>query len=150
MRRLILSVAAVVGLSACGPLHRLSSDLISPTEAIISAATAAPRPVPGRFTIRVTSTGRQDGNIYLNSEADYRDQRNLTVAIRAPAIGELAARYGMEADAYLVGKRVVVQGLARRVRIDFTHNGQPTDKYYYQTHVDVFDADQLTILGTGD
>lgn len=149
MRRLILIVVCAVAVSSCATTDRPASDLISPAEAIISAATAAPQPVRGRFTMRVAATGRRDGNIYLNSETDYRDQRNLTITILPGAIDQLAARYGAEADVFLMGKRVVVDGQARRVHIDFTGNGQPTGKYYYQTHVVVSDADQISIVTTG-
>ena len=100
--------------------------------------------------MRVRAVGRRDGNIYLNSEQDYRDQRNLTVTIRPSAINALAERFGEQADRFLIGRRIVVDGEARRVRIDFTYNGQPTGKYYYQTHVDVREASQLSIASAAE
>ena len=36
--------------------------------------------------------------------------------------------------------------VSRRVRVDFTTNGRPTGKYYYQTHVQLGSAERLTVL----
>lgn len=138
---------AALALSGCasssGP--RASEAWLDPVEAIQAAATAAPEGVPGTFDMVVRATGRQDGNIYLNSETDYRDQRNLTIAIPAKPARQLRERFGEEADRALIGKRIMVDGVARRVRIGFTYNGRPTDKYYYQTHVRLDDAAQLAV-----
>lgn len=144
--RLLMLAASVVVTSSCATIENADrSGLITPFEAIQSAAAAAPSSVRGRFVIRVQGVGRQDGNVYLNSEIDYRDQRNLTIAILPSAIGPLAQQYGSEADVFLLGKRIVVTGEARRTRILFTEDGRPTGKYYYQTHVRVGDADQVSV-----
>lgn len=149
--RLLMIVVGAVVMSSCATTDdRSPANLISPAEAIQSAATAAPQPVRGRFAMRVRAVGRRDGNIYLNSEDDYRDQRNLTVTIRPSAINPLAERFGDQADRFLIGKLIVVDGEARRVHIDFTENGRPTGKYYYQTHVDVRNADQLSIAAASE
>ncbi len=149
-RPLLIAVAAAA-ISSCATIDGVGrSNLISPSEAIQSAAAAAPRSVQGQFALRVTGVGRQDGNIYLNSETDYRDQRNLTIAILPSAIEPLAQRYGSDADVFLIGKRIVVTGAARRTQIDFTDNGRPTGKYYYQTHVRVGDADQISVVTGND
>ena len=95
------------------------------------------------FTLRVRATGRAGGILYLNSEADYRDQRALTIAVLPSAQAALRVRYGPEPDAYLRGRAIRVRGRARRVRSNFMDDGQPTGKYYYQTHVRVTDADQI-------
>jgi hypothetical protein len=150
IRLLMIAVGAVVVSSCATTQGHSPANLIDPAEAIQSAATAAPQAVRGRFAMRVQAVGRRDGNIYLNSEEDYRDQRNLTVTIRPSAINALAERFGDQADRFLIGKRIVVDGEARRVQIDFTYNGQPTGKYYYQTHVDVREANQLSIASTAD
>lgn len=147
--RVFIAAACAVVLSACATVEG-PTELIGPMEAIQSAAAAAPRAVRGRFAMRVEAVGRRDGNIYLNSEDDYRDQRSLTVTIRPSAIGPLADRFGDEADRYLIGKRIVVDGEARRVHIDFTSDGRPTGKFYYQTHVDVVNADQVSIISASE
>ncbi|WGM32476.1 hypothetical protein [Brevundimonas sp. NIBR11] len=135
----ILASIAVLGLSGC---VTPPSDAM---HAIFAAAEAAPDVVPGVYVIQIQGTGRRDGRLYLNSEADYRDQRNLTIAISPSAFAGLEARFGPAPETRLTGRRIAVTGSAMRVRIDFTGNGQPTGKYYFQTHVVVNDADQIAL-----
>ncbi|NBB93733.1 MAG: hypothetical protein GVY32_11255 [Gammaproteobacteria bacterium] len=118
---------------------------ITPQQAVMSAAEAAPAGVDGTFAMTVQATGTQNGRIYLNSERDYRDQRNLTVALSPRAAAQLAQRLREPPSAGLRGEDILVRGTARRTTIYFYANGRMTDKYYYQTHVDVTDADQVTI-----
>jgi len=122
--------------------------VIEPTEAIIAAAEAAMsrRSVPGVFEIRVRATGRQDGLLYLNSELDYRDQRSLTVAITPMAERALKDRFGPDLESALMGKRIQVTGAAQRVTIWFYCDGKRTEKYYFQTHVPVSNAEQIKVV----
>ncbi len=118
---------------------------ISPREAVMLAADAAPDTVSGTFALKVQSTGRERGVVYLNSELDYRDQRNLTVALSPQVVRQLQDRLGTDPAAYLKDKNILVRGAAMRVRIDFSFNQVKTGKYYYQTHVRVMDADQISV-----
>jgi hypothetical protein len=104
--------------------------------------------VPGAFALHVQAAGRANGNVYLNSELDYRDQRNLSIALQPLAIADLEKRFGQPPDQFFIGKDIVVGGAARRVKIFFVADGSPTDKYYYQTHVVVYDANQIRIANT--
>ena len=140
----LLAALLVTGCVSSGP----SSDQarwLQPAQAIQLAADAAPRGAAGTFSMQVNAIGHQDGATYLNSEADYRDQRNLTVALSPAAARDLELRLGEPLAVALQRKRILVQGEARRVRIDFTTAGQPTGKYYYQTHVRVTDAARIQL-----
>ena len=141
---LVLSLAAGC---ASVPASTDAASSITPERAVLLAATAAPAGYGGVFAVRVQAVGTQNGNIYLNSEADYRDQRNLSVAITPSAAKELTARLGAPPNVALYGKRILVKGLASRVTIYFIADGKPTDKYYYQTHVHVSDANQIQLVG---
>ena len=55
----------------------------------IIAADKAPDRVPGVFVLNVQASGRSNGDLYLNSETDYRDQRNLSIRILPKAQDEL-------------------------------------------------------------
>jgi len=123
----------------------LAAVLAGPAQAVFLAATAAPEMVTGAFALQVRAAGRAEDNVYLNSELDYRDQRNLSIAITPLAKLDLEKRYGQPPDQFFIGKDIVVHGAARRMKIIFLADGQPTDKYYYQTHVVVYDASQITI-----
>lgn len=148
MKSFLISAAACAVLGGCasvGPCHRPAAGIIAPAEAIQLAAASAPGGVPGIFELQVQATGRQDGNLYLNSETDYRDQRNLSIALSPAAIRTLAAQLGQDPAVALQGKRLRVMGKAVRVPIHFVSNGRTTDKYYYQTHVNVNDAAQIQV-----
>lgn len=131
------------------PPRTTSTRTLAPFEAVLAAAEAATtshRFVPGRFAFPVRATGRQDGRLYLNSELDYRDQRNLTIAVEPQAEPALRERLGGDPATLLVGRRIEVAGAAQRVTIWFWANGKRSDKYYFQTHVRVYRAEQLTVL----
>ena len=141
-----LSLIAFGALSlAAAPVQQPAP--MAPRGAIVAAADAAPRGVPGIFAMRVAATGRVGPRIYLNSERDYRDQRNLSIEISPWAAQQLAHRFGGAPETRLRGRDIEVRGQARRVRIGFFDNfHRPTGLYYYQTHVVVTDADQIRIL----
>lgn len=145
---MIIVSAALVGCSTTQPASpnlAPSSEWITPEEAVIAAARAAPRGVPGTFAMRVLGTGTDGDRFFLNSEEDYRDQRNLTVAMSGQAAGQLAERLGTDPLVGLMNREILVRGSAVRTRIYFFANGHMTDKYYYQTHVNVDDASQVTV-----
>ena len=127
---------------------------IAPAEAVQLAAAAAPdHGIKGTFLIAVKATGvdKRRNEILLNSELDYRDQRNLTVDIAQTAIAELEAKFGKNLRTYFVGKQILVTGTARRVTIyfgkpQFSAVGKLRSKYYFQTHVAVVSADQIALV----
>lgn len=141
MRLRHLLIPSVLALSACTTLQ-LSEDL-SPIEAIVAAQD---KPTGGVFRLRVKATGAQDGWTYLNSESDYRDQRNLSIELTSGAHRELMRKFGEDPATYLKGKLIRVRGIAQRVTINISYQGIPTGKYYYQTHVRVSDASQISVV----
>lgn len=149
-KRLLVSLTlALLAGCASTPTSPRAADpetaWISPRQAVFMAADAAPGGVDGTFAMHVQATGTQGGMTYLNSELDYRDPRNLTVAVTPQAAAQLAQRLGGPALAALKGRDILVRGAARRTKIWFFANGRVTDKYYYQTHVNVTDAEQITL-----
>jgi hypothetical protein len=118
----------------------------TPEQAVMMAASSAPRTVPGIFTLQVKASGKDNKRVYLNSELDYRDQRNLTISIDPRTAKVLAAKYGAPPEDYFKGKTIEVRGAARRVTIGFFENRRPTGLYYYQTHVTVGHAGQIQLV----
>lgn len=118
---------------------------LTPVEAVIAAAGASGAGVRGVFAMQVRRAEQVGPRYFLNSEADYRDQRTLSVAIQPWVLPELRARFGGGLRRAFLGKDVRVFGYARRERIDFTINGHRTGKYYFQTHVAVTDARQIEV-----
>lgn len=142
---LAASLVAVTLLA--GPADGRSLRL-TPEQAVMNAAAVAPQGVTGVFEMPVRATGRQDGRIYLNSERDYRDQRNLSVEIVPAVAAQLTLRFGQSPDTYLHRRVIAVRGTARRVRIDFLDpSRRPTGAYYYQTQLRLMRASDLTVAG---
>ncbi|MGY0611152.1 MULTISPECIES: hypothetical protein [unclassified Luteimonas] len=118
---------------------------VSPMLAVLTAAEAADEGVPGMFALTVAATGStESGSVYLNSEEDYRDQRNLTIRFSTAAAGAWRTLHREDPQA-LKGRHVTVIGYVYRKRIDFTAAGLPTGKFYYQTHLMVHEASQVMV-----
>lgn len=106
----------------------------------------APNGVKGTFKLPIKASGAQGKVVYLNTELDYRDRRNITVALHPKLIGVFSETYGSAPDAYLINKTIEVTGEAKRAKIRFFSKGKPTDKYYFQTHIRVHSLNQINIL----
>ncbi len=119
---------------------------MSSREAIAAAADDPARGVNGLFALTVKAVGEQDGDVFLSSEFDYRDPRNLTIVLTRTAQDELRRRVGQSFAEGFIGRSIFVRGVARRVRIDFfDSSNRPSGKYYFQTHVRVLSAEQIRI-----
>lgn len=154
-RKFLASLLCLAALGGCATTPRDVAALpdggayTTPEQAVMLAADAAPDGVPGTFAMVVRATGAQPGRYYLNSQPDYRDQRNLTVVLSPRAHAQLATRLGGDPLTALEGQAIVVRGEAMRVRINFLENGRATGAYYYQTHVRVTDAAQVSLATDG-
>lgn len=112
----------------------------------MKAAAAYPRVVLGVFEFRIRRVEQVGPNFFLNSEEDYRDQRNLSIRIQPPALRSLRDRFGNDLRHALLGHNARVIGPAVRTRIDFVDDfGRKSGKYYYQTHVLVNDGRQIEL-----
>lgn len=114
---------------------------------IRNAAESAPKGVKGEYLLSIKGTGKQGPVVYLNTELDYRDQRNVTVALHPNIIPQLKSQYGVTPEAFFTGKTILVKGHAQRVRIDFLDATQkPSEKYYFQTHIRISNIAQIEII----
>lgn len=147
MCKRVAGVVLGVALAGCGMLPKQQASWIDAAMAVQLAAAAGPgRGVDGVFALNVRSTGEDNGRLFLGSQPDYRDPRNLSVALDPQAWLALAGQLQADPETVLKDKRILVRGTARMVRIDFTDaQGQPSGKYYYQTHVLVSDAAQIQL-----
>jgi hypothetical protein len=151
MRVLILALA--LGLAGCGggshlPTANSAAEIqySNPLEIIQKAAEAAPKAVDGQYTLKIKAVGSSGSLVFLNTEQDYRDQRCVSIALHPEVVKQLTAKYGMSPEQYFIDKSVTVNGRAQRMKIDFISYGQPTGKYYYQTHIFVRELSQLEVI----
>jgi len=145
--RSLIAVTLLAFLSGCATTPQVpcgTTQGICPMQAIERAAAAAPYGAPGRYTLVVRSIGQSNGLIYLDSQNDYRDQRNVAVVLYPRAQAQLRARLSGSLERALEGRRIVVMGSARRVKILFVDSHHHySGKYYYQTHIAVTEGDQV-------
>jgi hypothetical protein len=144
--KLSLCLLAFWAVSAHGEVPP-DTGLIQPRTAVEKAAAAAPAGVFGTFDVHVLSTGNENGKVFLNSESDYRDQRDLTVELVPSVAHDLEKIYGAPPETFFRDKHIAVTGQALRVTVwFFDSDGHQSDKYYYQTHVLVATPNQIRIL----
>lgn len=139
-------LALVVLLSGCAT----TSNSLVDTDAmrlIEKAAEVAPESVSGEFVFTVQAAGKQRDIVYLNTQLDYRDGRNITIALSPFVADYLKTEFGSTPQEYLLNKRVKVKGEAKQIKIWFFSNGRRTDKYYFQTHIRVSSPEQIEVLG---
>jgi hypothetical protein len=113
----------------------------------MKAAAAYPRMVFGVFEFRVRRAEQVGPNFFLNSEQDYRDQRDLCIRILPSAERLLRDRFGRDLRTTLLGHDIRVIGPAVRTRVDFVDDfGRASGKYYYQTQVPVIDSREIEVV----
>lgn len=118
--------------------------LLSPADAV-AAAKKPPHRLTGVFEFQVKGGGQQNERIYLNSEADYRDPACLTIAIPPSLASALRKKFGDRPVQTLKGRRIQVLGTAERVTVWFYRDGRRTSDFYYQTHVNLADVDDIAV-----
>lgn len=146
-----MKLAAVVMLallSGCAAMQGSAerTHQASTMDIIAAAAAAAPEGVVGEYQLSIQAAGTDGRAVYLNTELDYRDQRNITIAMSPAVAAALAGADAASAQQYFVGKKLLVKGQARRMKIDFMSQGKPTGLYYYQTHIRVKNPEQIKLL----
>lgn len=117
---------------------------LTPYDAIWRAAENPKRGVTGTFKMTVRAHGAQSGVVYLNSEKDYRDPRNLSLDILPASQVGMVEKFGKPSA--LVGKTIAITGAAKRTKIWFFSEGRRTQKYYYQTHIAITSPEQVNIV----
>ena len=83
--------------------------------------------------------------LYLHSQMDGRDPRNLTVVIEPEAVAGLRDKFGDSPQVVLKGRDIWVKGTAQRVQTETTDFLKPTGTTNYQTQIKVTDPDQISI-----
>lgn len=150
MRFVILVLVLILAGCSVTANHPTSDKFVSTSdtmEIIRKAAASAPEGVKGDYVLSIKAAGKQGPVVYLNTELDYRDQRNVTVALHPNVVRQLEAQHGVTAEEFFIGKQIRVNGDAQRVRIDFINaQRKPSDKYYFQTHIRISNSTQIEVV----
>jgi hypothetical protein len=133
------------GLAAFSAQASVPVVAIAPAQAIELAVKAGPAGARGQFEMRVAATGKSHGHVFLNSEPDYRDPRNLSIDIAPWIMRKIEKHFGAPPESFFQGKRIVVSGTVRRVPISILDNSGRAKQLYFQTHVNVLQASQIKV-----
>ncbi|WP_133405392.1 hypothetical protein [Parashewanella tropica] len=146
MRFAVLAMCLFLGACGSTPNLAVNSDTKSIMNLIALAEQSAPQGVKGTFKLPIKATGMQSERVYLNTQDDYRDRRNISVAITPMLAFELDEKYGSAPDKFFLNKTVEVTGEVKRVKIYFLSKGKMTDKYYFQTQIKISSLDQIKVI----
>jgi hypothetical protein len=146
LRQIAVGTASLLLASCAAHASHVTQLRLTPAQAVINAA-EMPAGVSGVFERVVRSTGREGGNLFLNSELDYRDPRNLTIVVSPPVEQALENRLGAPVESAVARRTIAVRGTARKIKVVFMSDGRPSGKYYFQTHLTVGSARDLTVEG---
>ena len=144
--RKVISTIVILSFFTVGCSHKKSASYISPMSAIEKSAELAPASVDGVFEMTIKSADCKQGMEFLYSEVDSLDQRNLIVALRPNAVKELKNKFGINPEHYFIGKKILVNGEAKRTKEWVLYKNKNIKKYFYQTKIFVRSADQVTVL----
>src|SRR4051794_1183846 len=95
-----LSLAAAADVASAAPV---TTGTILPAEAVKAAAADSSFGKRGSFAMLVRATGKSHGHVYLNSEVDYRNPRNLSINIGIQTVKQLARQLGSPPDEFYKG-----------------------------------------------
>jgi len=146
MRNSLVAGFALLSVSCASPVIDRFPLRITPEQAVMNAAQSKDG-IAGVFEMVVRGSGRENGRLYLNSQADYRDPRSLTIVVSPKVERELADRLKAPLIDAISTKTIAVRGTARTTKIWFYADGRRTNKFYFQTHVDLQSSRDLTIAG---
>jgi len=153
MRKLVAVMMLSLSVACSSVQAEDSGNSITPAEAIARANNDPQYGVRGQFLMEVKAIGRSEGYSYLNSEVDYRDQRCLTIAMPDDVAEKLERKFGIPIKD-LKGRKILIMGVAKRVRILFVPEGESINRftsrreigkmqYYYQTQIRVSSPTQI-------
>lgn len=138
---------AVFFLSACSTPNVSKNVYFTNVMDIIALSEGnTPDGLKGTFQLPIKASGTQHRTTYLNTELDYRDRRNISVSLHPKVIRDFIAKFGAHPESYFINKTILVTGEAKRVKIYFVSNGKLTEKYYFQTHIQVDSLSQIKVV----
>lgn len=147
---ILLGLATGCGAQAAPPqaaAAKESSSVYSPREAI-AAASRDETGASGVFEFKVASIGggAKGRAVFLNSEEDYRDPKNLTVMVRPAAVKAIEAKLGKPLDKAFNGKRVRVTGTAQKAKINlYDADNKRTGETETQVRITVTEAASIVV-----
>ena len=139
---ILISIWATPGIAS----GNIGSQVFSPAEAI-ELAKKERLGVLGTYQFQVKGANVVNGVLFLNSEDNYRDPKNLTVRCDETATRMLTLRFSGSPAMFLKGKCIQAVGRPIRVPVALVVDGEVSNRGYYQTHIRISNPEMLTMCG---
>lgn len=132
------AIHLLVALAVSAPAAAAPLVPRSPAEAIAAADRGTRNGVSGRYEMIVAAGSRNDMAVFLNSLPDYRAPGNVTFSLSHAVAAKLATRFRVPPETYLLGRRVVVDGVIVKSAIWNSFSGRPHsfNRYGYTVRVE--------------
>lgn len=137
MLRIAGIVAAAVILT--GAAVPLDTPPVEPAAAIALADSAPRGEALGVFRMRVAAVGKSRKVTFLNSNADYRSEGNVTFSLSEASARALTTKAGVSTAQALVGHTVTVAGrIEKRQIVNVSADGRMTrhNRWGYSVRID--------------
>ena len=147
-----LYLIIVVFVSGCSSLSKKETNTMDLIEEVSLVAQKAnlvnqkDKGVEGEFVFIIKAAGQQRNRVFLNTQLDYRDRRNITLALSKKVSKYIKKAHSQSPLDFFINKQVLVKGIANRVKIWFFSKGIRTEKYYYQIHININDPEQIKVI----
>ncbi|MCF2859514.1 hypothetical protein L1286_18675 [Pseudoalteromonas sp. SMS1] len=102
--------------------------------------------VHGTFELKIAGSLRHRGGVFLNTMMDYKSEKNVTIFLTEKFIHKFKKKTGIPPEIYFLGKRIIVKGKAKRVKYTVYEYGKETDKFYFQTQINLNALNQFEEL----
>lgn len=147
-KRTLFSLLAIVSsltFSACSVKFNSTQVInnLTARDAIELSEAAAPEGVPGYYSLLIKAHGKQRDTLYLNTQLDYRDRRNVSLVFSKHIQQAFLKETGQPIEHALLNQSVLINGHAQREKIWFYKAGMRSEKYYFQTHIRINDLSQI-------
>ena len=135
-------------LTACNSTSEVSHQVNKTNiiQLIEKAKKRFPDGVTGTFQLPIKASGNVGGTVYLNSDLNYKNQRNISVVLPINTIKAFTKHYGEPPETYFIGKTIAVTGTVKRVKIYLYKNGKRSKKYFFQTHIKINKLNKINVL----
>ncbi|RLV60918.1 hypothetical protein D5018_04560 [Parashewanella curva] len=135
-------VAFCLFLGACSST---SKQAVNSDTSMALAEQHTPKSVNGTFKLPIKSTALVGERVYLNTQNDYRDRRNISVEITPMLVFELDESYGTPPEKYFLNKLLEVKGEVKKIKIYVISDGKVTKDYYFQTLIKINSLNQINV-----
>ncbi|MBQ4809763.1 hypothetical protein A7985_04515 [Pseudoalteromonas luteoviolacea] len=138
-----LPIALTLLLGACSSTVYKSEQTM---ELIAASEANAPHGVSGTFEFEIKGSGKVDGEVFLNTEENFRDRRSISIALSPKVVMAFIRKEGLSPKIYFLDKKIQVTGEAKRKKVFLTSNGKKMRSYFFLTEINVTSLDQIKEL----